>query len=73
MKIERVQQSAYLRGLFFDGVKTWRNSWIGYAYEIYLPGRGFYQADTLAGIYCRIMEYKKNQIGGLYNVLCKLY
>ena len=61
MKIERVQQAAYLRGIFFDGVKTWRNSMSGYAYEIYLPGKGFLQADTLQGIYKAVMKYEKRE------------
>ena len=56
MTIKRVQTAAWIRGAYFDGVKRFRNTMIGYAYEIYSPsGRGFYQADTLDGIYKYIM------------------
>lgn len=58
MTIKRVQAAAWRRGILFDGAKAWRNSMIGYAYEIYTPnGRGFYQADTLEGLYRHIMQY----------------
>lgn len=60
MTIERVKNAAYIRGIYFDGVKAWRNNMIGYAYEIYTPsGRGFYQTDTLAAMYNKIMSYPK--------------
>jgi hypothetical protein len=60
MTIKRVKTAAYIRGIYFDGLKVWRNNMVGYAYEIYTPdGRGFYQADTLQGIYNKVMTYKK--------------
>lgn len=60
MTIKRVQAAAWLRGIYFDGEKKFRNSMIGNAYEIYTPnGRGFFQADTLTGVYRKIMEYPK--------------
>jgi hypothetical protein len=60
MTIERVKQAAYIRGMYFDGVKRFRNSMIGAAYEIYsASGRGFYQADTLRGMYAYIMQFSK--------------
>jgi hypothetical protein len=60
MTIERVKNAAYLRNIYFDGVKKWRNNMAGYAYEIYTPGgRGFFQSDTLTGLYKKIMEYPK--------------
>ena len=58
MTIKRVQDSASRRGILFDGKKKWRNSMVGYAYEIFTPnGRGFFQADTLNGLYREIMHY----------------
>jgi hypothetical protein len=63
MTIKRVKQAAYLRGIYFNGEKKFRNTFIGVAYEIYTPGgRGFFQADTLEGLYKEIMKY--NKIGG---------
>ena len=60
MTKERVKQAAYIRGIYFDGVKRYRNCMVGCAYEIYTPnGRGFYQADTLAGLYNYIMTFEK--------------
>lgn len=60
MTIKRVKQAAYIRGIYFDGVKKFRNNLIGVAYEIYTPnGRGFFQADTLTGLYKEIMKYNK--------------
>ena len=60
MTIERVENAAWLRGIYFDGVKRFRNSMVGCAYEIYSPdGRGFYQADTLRGMYDYIMQFPK--------------
>ena len=58
MSIKRVKAAAYARGMYFDGEKRWRNSMIGYAYEIYTPD-GFRQADTLDGIYNVVMGFKK--------------
>lgn len=60
MTIKRVKTAAYIRGIYFDGLKIWRNNMMGYAYEIYTPdGRGFYQADTLQALYNKVMTYKK--------------
>lgn len=62
MTIKRVQQAAWLRGIYFDGEKRWRNNMVGYAYEVYSPnGTGFMQADTLSGLYRYIMKFKKVQ------------
>lgn len=58
MTIKQVQNAAWLRGIYFDGVKKFRNSMIGCAYEIY-TGRGFFQADTLRGLYNHIMMFPK--------------
>ena len=60
MTIKRVQNAAYIRGMFFDGEKKYRNSFVGYAYEIY-TGRGFFQADTLNAIYKEVMKHEKVQ------------
>ena len=63
MTIKRVKAAAAIRGIYFDGVKKWRNNMIGYAYEIYTPtGRGFFQADTLNGLYNEIMKYNKVEV-----------
>lgn len=60
MTIKRVQTAAWLRGIWFDGEKRFRNSMVGNGYEIYTPdGRGFFQSDTLDGLYKKIMEYPK--------------
>lgn len=60
MTIKRVQAAAWLRGIYFDGEKKFRNSMIGNAYEFYTPNRrGFFQSDTLTGVYKKIMEYPK--------------
>ena len=60
MTIKQVQNAAWIRGINFDGEKKWRNSMVGYVYEIFTPnGRGFFQADTLHGIYKKIMEYPR--------------
>lgn len=62
MTIKRVQEAAWLRGIWFDGEKKFRNSMVGCAYEIYTPsGRGFFQSDTLTGLYRKIMEFPKIQ------------
>ena len=58
MTIKRVVASAEARGIYFDGLKKWRNNCVGYAYEI-LTGRGFFQADTLEGLYKYIMKFPK--------------
>lgn len=39
MTVERIKKAAAARGLYFDGVKKWRNNCVGYAYEID-AGRG---------------------------------
>lgn len=60
MTVKRVAQAAWLRGIYFDGEKKFRNCTVGYAYEFLTPnGRGFYQADTLTGAYKKIMEFPK--------------
>lgn len=60
MTIQRVKQAASIRGIYFDGIKKWRNNMVGCAYEIFTPdGRGFFQSDTLSGLYKKVMEYKK--------------
>ena len=59
MTKEKVRRAAELRGIYFDGVKKWRNSMVGYGYEINLLDGGFMQADTLDGIYRTIMKYNK--------------
>lgn len=60
MTIERVQRAAELRGIYFSGEKRWRNSTVGYAYEILSPnGYGFFQADTLEGLYRYVMRFGK--------------
>ena len=60
MTIKRVQAAAWLRGIWFDGEKKYRNSMVGNGYEIYTPdGSGFFQSDTLDGLYKKIMEYPK--------------
>ena len=60
MTIERVQRAAELRGIYFSGEKKWRNSTVGYAYEVFSPsGWNFFQADTLEGLYRYIMRFRK--------------
>ena len=60
MTIKRVQAAAWARGIWFDGEKKYRNSMVGNGYEIYTPdGSGFFQSDTLDGLYKKIMEYPK--------------
>ena len=46
MTIERVKRAAELRSIYFDGIKKWRNSTVGYGYEVLTP-KGFIQADTI--------------------------
>lgn len=58
MTIDRVKRAASIRGLFFDGKKCWRNSMIGYGYEIYTGGR-FIQFDSLNGVYQFVMSIPK--------------
>lgn len=58
MTITRVKSAAEARGIYFSGVKEWRNNTIGYAYEVYTGDR-FWYADTLTGLYHIIMSYPK--------------
>ena len=59
MTVKRVQAAAWRRGVYFDGVKKWRNTCVGCAYEIFSPtGRGFFQADTLQGLYNYIIKFE---------------
>lgn len=58
MTIKRVQVAAWRRGIYFDGVKRFRNCTAGVAYEVFSPsGSGFFQADTLSGLYRYIMRF----------------
>lgn len=57
MTIKRVQIAAARRGIYFDGTKKFRNTMVGYAYSVHTPYSGFFQADTLDGLYRKIMEY----------------
>ena len=58
MSIKQVKDAAYRRGIFFDGEKKFRNCTVGVAYEVFSPnGRGFFQADTLDGLYRHIMSF----------------
>lgn len=58
MTIKRVQKAAEIRGIYFDGIKKWRNSTVGIAYEIFTPdGRGFFQTDNLDSLYREIKKY----------------
>lgn len=60
MTIKTVKAAAACRGIFFDGLKTWQNNIVGFGYFVFIPGgRGFIQADTLSGLYKRILEYPK--------------
>lgn len=58
MTIKRVVKAAALRNIYFDGKKRWLNNMIGYGYEV-LTYKGFYQADTLQGLYDFIMTFEK--------------
>lgn len=59
MTIKRVKMAAENRNLYFSGKKSFLNSMVGAGYEIYLPGKGFFQSDNLESIYRVIMEYPK--------------
>lgn len=60
MTVARAREAARARGIYFDGVKRWRNNTVGYAYEFFTPnGTGFRQSDTLNGIYRQIMMFDK--------------
>ena len=60
MTIQRVKASAEARGIYFDGLKKWRNNCVGFAYEIFSPsGGGFFQAQTLQGLYNYIVKFPK--------------
>jgi hypothetical protein len=60
MTIARIQKAAALRGMTFTGEKKFRNTWAGFAYEIFSPsGQNFIQSDTLSGIYEFVMHYPK--------------
>lgn len=58
MTKEKVKRAAELRSIYFDGIKKWRNSTVGYGYEVLTP-KGFIQADTLNGLYKEIKEFEK--------------
>lgn len=58
MTIKRAQRAAEIRGIYFNGIKKWRNNIVGYAYEIFTPnGRGFFQTDNLNSLYREIKKY----------------
>ena len=60
MTIDRVKRAAHARGMHFDGQKRFRNSTVGYAYEVIAPnGIDYMQADTLEGIYQYVMRFSK--------------
>ena len=59
MTIKRVKAAAENRDLYFSGKKAFLNSMVGAGYEIYIPNKGFFQSDTLTGIYEEIMKYPK--------------
>lgn len=59
MTVKRVQAAAAARGMFFNGVKSWQNSVVGYGYFMFAAGGGFIQADTLTGLYNAVMKYPK--------------
>jgi hypothetical protein len=56
MTIERVQQAAWIRVIYFSGDKKWRNNTVGYAYEVMTPN-GFDQSTTVNGIYKAVTVY----------------
>lgn len=58
MTIKKVQKVAERRGIYFDGIKKWRNTTVGIGYEIFTPnGRGFFQTDNLDSLYREIKKY----------------
>lgn len=58
MTIKKVQKTAERRGIYFDGIKKWRNTTVGIGYEIFTPnGRGFFQTDNLDSLYREIKKY----------------
>lgn len=60
MTIKRVQAAARKKGLYFDGVKRWQNSDVGYGYSIVTwNGSRWLQADTLVGMYRLVKAYKE--------------
>ena len=59
MTIAKVKRAAELRGLYFSGVKCWRNCTVGYAYDVTHYCGGFVQAETLDGIYRYVMQFPK--------------
>lgn len=61
MTVKRVQAAAARRGIYFNGLKQWQNSTVGYGYFMFKPGGGFIQADTLTGLYNAVMEYPKTR------------
>lgn len=56
MNRRRVQRAAEIRGIYFDGIKKFRNSTVGCAYCFWSP-RGYFTADTLEGVYRQIREF----------------
>ena len=62
MTIKRVREAAYIRGIYFDGEKRFLNCCVGYGYEV-MTGKGFFQADTLEGIYKYLMTFPKIKKG----------
>lgn len=63
MTTKRVERAAEIRGIYFNPTRHWINSMVGYGYEFYTPdGRGFFQADTLNGVYRKIMTYPRKKV-----------
>lgn len=74
MTIERIQQAAWIRGIYFSGQKQWLNNMVGYGYGFYVPnGVRWCMCQTLDGAYRMIMQYPKirNRKGELICMMLK--
>ena len=57
MTKERMMKAAARRGIYTNGEKRWRNTMVGYAYELSIGWR-WAQCETLEQCYRIIQEYK---------------
>lgn len=53
MTVKKVAKAAALRGMYFDGERGYS------AFYCILTPDGYYRADTLGGIYRRVIQYRK--------------
>ena len=57
MTKKQVADACYIRGIYFDGEKKFRNTMVGSAYSVNLPDGGFCFSETLDSLYKVIKNY----------------